>query len=378
MRGLCISKQTMSSWSANLALSALLLALSLVMGLMLSGLALAAAPDTNVSRGSHSGAKGLAAAAGDTPWRVRFLEAAVVRGETVLLGEVAAPVGEMPPAVWADLQNRELWLAPEEEGRPVSLTRPKLQQAVVGSLGKNFAQLCLYPPAISIQRGGKLYDAPAVQDIVVKSLTPRLAALPGEASLADFRLPGNVFVASKTQTLELEEPARVAPGRLSLAFAVRELDGGVARRLTGTVFIDCWAAVPCVTAPVNKGEVLSPEVITFKRQNLAYLRDEAWDGAGGPWQALRPIGLDQPILVSDISYVPTMKRGRVVNLVFESGNIRLSAKVEALADGVGGETIPVRNLQSKRQVYAVVQDENTVLARSGAVRVSQAEGRGRY
>lgn len=308
----------------------------------------------------------------DAEWRVRLLDAAVVQGEAVLLGEVAAPAGPMPAGLWEQLKGRELWLAPEEEGRPLNLTRPKLQQAMVAAMGKSFAVLCLYPPSMTIQRGGKLYDAPSVQELVVKTLTPQLAALPGEATLSDFRLPGNIFVASKSQTLALEAPAKVAPGRLSLALSVREADGSVARRLTGTVFIDCWAPVACVTAPVNKGEVLGADVITYKSKNLAYLRDEPWDGVGGPWQAVRPIGLDQPILKSDLTYVPTMKRGRVVTLVFESGNVRLSAKVEALSDGVGGETIAVRNLQSKRQVYAVVQDENTVLARSGAVRISQA------
>lgn len=308
----------------------------------------------------------------DAEWRVRLFDAAVVQGEYVLLGEVAAPAGPMPAALWAQLKDLKLWLAPEEQGRPQNLTRPRIQQAMVASLGKDFAVLCLYPPSMTIQRGGKLYDAPSVHELAVKTLTPQLAALPGEASLSDFRLPGNVFVASKSQSLALETPAKVAPGRLSLSFSVREADGSVTRRLTGTVFVDCWAPVACVTAPVNKGEVLGADVITYKRKNLAYLRDEPWDGAGGPWQAVRPIGLDQPILKSDLTYVPTMKRGRVVTLIFESGNVRLSAKVEALSDGVGGETIPVKNLQSKRQVYAVVQDENTVLARSGAVRISQA------
>lgn len=310
----------------------------------------------------------------DVEWRVRLLDAAVVEGEHVLLGEIAAPAGPMPVGLWNELKVRRLWLTPEEAGRPQNLTRPKLQQAMVDAMGKSFAVLCLYPPSMTLQRGGKLYDSPSVQELVVKTLTPRLAALPGEASLSDFRLPGNVFVPAKSQSLVLEEPAKAAPGRLSLNFAVREADGSVVRRLSGTVFIDCWAPVACVTSPVNKGEVLGAEVITYKRKNLAYLRDEIWDGTGGPWQAVRPIGLDQPILQSDLTYVPTMKRGRVVSLLFESGSVRLTAKVEALADGVGGETIPVRNLQSRRQVYAVVLDENTVLARSGAVRISQASG----
>jgi flagella basal body P-ring formation protein FlgA len=197
--------------------------------------------------------------------------------------------------------------------------------------------------------------------------------LPGEVTFSDFRLPSPVFLAHQAQELELEPPALPAPGRLSLRYSVREVDGGVARRLTGSVFVDCWAVVPCVSIPVNKGEVLSPEHITFVRKNLAYLRDAPWDGRGGPWQALRPISVDQPILLSDLTYVPTIKKGSVVKLVFESNSVRLSATVEALADGVSGETIPVRNLQSKRQVYAMVFDAETVMAISGTMRSRRAD-----
>lgn len=333
--------------------------------------AAAAAPATNVQRPEKPAQKPLSVTfPKDAQWRVRILDAAVVQGPSVLLGEIAVPAGPMPNGLWEQLKNHELWLSPEEEGRPVNLTRPKLQQAMVAGMGRSFAVLCLYPPSITLQRGGKLYDGPSVQELTVKTLAPYLSNLPGEASFSDFRLPANIFVSSATQTFELEDPLKVAPGRLSLRFAIREVDGSVVRRITGNVFVDCWAPVACVTAPVNKGEVLGPELITYKSKNLAYLRDEPWDGRGGPWQVIRPIGLDQPILQSDLTYVPTVKKGKVIKLVFESGTVRLVATVEAMADGVSGETIPVKNLQSKRQVYAVVQDENTVLARSNAVRIS--------
>ncbi len=310
----------------------------------------------------------------DEPWRIRIFEAAVVNGPMVLLGEIAEPAGPMPEALWNELAASQLWLAPEDSGKPVNLTRPRLQQAMAGSMGQDFAALCLYPPSTMLQRGGKLLDAAAVQDMTVKILAPFLAALPGEAQFSDFRLPGNVFLAHNAQTFELEEPQKVAPGRLSLRYSIKELDGTVARRLTGSVFIDCWAAVPTVTAPINKGELVKPENITFVRKNLAYMREMPWDGRGGPWQAGRAISLDQPIFESDLSYVPTIKKGSIVKLVFASGTVRLSAAVEALSDGVSGETIPVKNVQSKRQVYAVVYDANTVVVYSAAVQLAQTPG----
>ncbi len=47
-------------------------------------------------------------------------------------------------------------------------------------------------------------------------------------------------------------------------------------------------------------------------------------------------------------------------LVYEGKNMRLTTKAEALADGVAGESIPVRNVQSKRELYGVVRDAETV------------------
>ena len=310
----------------------------------------------------------------DAPWRLRLLEAAVVEGPLIRLGEIARPAGPMPEDIWRNLAGRELWPAPEEKSPPLNLTRPRLQQAMLNSLGRDLAALCLYPPSITLQRGGRLLDGADIQTLTVKTLAPLLAALPGESSFSDFRLPIQVFLADKSQYLELEAPAAISPGRISLRYVVREADGGVSRRLTGSVFVDCWATVPCLSKAANKGEVIRPEHVSFVRKNLAHLRETPWDGRGGPWQAQRNIFADQPILESDLGHVPTVKKGDLLRLVFESPSVRLSATVEALTDGVGGETIPVRNVRSKRQVHAFVLDAQTVLVRSGQIYDSRATG----
>ncbi|MDR2503789.1 MAG: flagellar basal body P-ring formation chaperone FlgA [Deltaproteobacteria bacterium] len=311
------------------------------------------------------GVRATSAAFKDAPWRLRLLEAAVVEGPLIRLGEIARPAGPMPEDIWQALAGRELWPAPEEKTPPLNLTRPRLQQAILNSLGRELAALCLYPPSLTLQRGGRLLDEADVQELTVKTLTTLLTTLPGESSFSDFRLPTQIFLADKSQYLELEAPAAISPGRLSLRYVVREADGGASRRLTGSVFVDCWATVPCLSKAANKGEVIRPEHVSFVRKNLAYLRETPWDGRGGPWQAQRAIFADQAILESDLGYVPTVKKGDLLRLVFESPSVRLSATVEALADGVGGEAIPVRNVRSKRQIYAFVLDAQTVLARSG-------------
>lgn len=294
------------------------------------------------------------------PWRIRFLEAAVVQGDRVLLGEVAVPLGDMPPATWQELSRRELWPAPSEGGKPMNMTRPRLQEAVVQTMN-DLAPYCLFPGSMVLQRGGILIGKVPIQHMVESELAPYLAGLPGEAVLRDFRLPQQVFLAHAGQELVLEPPRKVAPGRLSLRLLTREMDGTVQQKLTGSVFVDCWAEVPCATAIMNKDDLLDHNKITFKRMNLASLRGTPWDGRGGPWQLVRPITLDQVIYQSDVAHIPTVRKGSMVTLLYEGKTVRLTVQAEAMTDGSAGESIPVRNRQSKREVYGVVRDSGTVI-----------------
>lgn len=47
---------------------------------------------------------------------------------------------------------------------------------------------------------------------------------------------------------------------------------------------------------------------------------------------------------------------RYWSLIYTRGNLRMTTQAEALADGEPGATIPVRNLQTKKQIYATVKD----------------------
>ena len=300
------------------------------------------------------------AAAPEEPWRIRFLDAAIVSGPTVTLGEVAVPVGSIPPGKWEELAKRNLWPSPPEGNRAVNMTRPRLQEAVMSTM-RDLAPYCLFPGGMAIQRGGKLVGKEAIQHMVSREMTSLLAALPGEAVLRDFRLPEYVFLEHSGQELALEPQRKITPGRISLRLLVHEMDGSARQRLTGSVFLDCWAAVPCSTAILNRDDLLDHSRVTFKRMNLANLRGQPWDGLGGPWRVVRPIAVDQVIYQNDLNYLPTVSKGTTVTLVYVGKNIRLTMKAEAMADGMAGESILLRNLQSRKEIYGVVRDVGTVL-----------------
>lgn len=294
-------------------------------------------------------------------WRVRIRDAAVVRDSMVRLGDIADPLGNMTPQAWNELAAKPLWPAPETSGKPLSINRQRLSTALRQSLG-DLADACILPASLAIQRDGSVLREDGLRSLVVNTLTPRINALGGHGELRDFRLPAYAFTAHDGQSIVLEETP-VAPGRISLRFAVREMDGSIVRRFTGSVFLDLWMDVPCATRPLNRGDAITPDAITFKRSNLAYQKGTVWDGRGGPWQIIRSVGASQPIMATDLTPLAAVRKGDRVTLLYERGNVQLRTVVEAMEDGGAGDTIAVRNMDTKRQIYATVRDNNTVISK---------------
>ncbi|MTJ93758.1 MAG: flagellar basal body P-ring formation protein FlgA [Desulfovibrio sp.] len=296
---------------------------------------------------------------GPDDWRLKILSAAVTNTDMVMLGDIATPLGQIAPDIWGQLRAQPLWPAPPEEGKPLQINNSRLAQALRQALGKEVAGRCILPSSLVIQRGGLVFHEEDLRSYVVKSLTPQLAAMPGQVELSDFRLPDYIFLAHPQQRVQLE-PGKLTPGRVPLRFAVQEVDGNVLRRISGTVNLTLWITAPAASRAMNKGEALAAESVTFMKVNASQLRDLPWDGRGGPWQLNRALNTGEPILQSDLVSQLMVKRGDVVNLIYIRGNLRIATQAQALADGEPGATIAVRNLQTKKQVYAIVKDGTTV------------------
>lgn len=297
---------------------------------------------------------------GPEDWRLRIREAAVVTGDLVTLGEIADPLGPIPPELWRELSVRQLWPSPTEAGKPLQVNKARLQQALRDVLG-DIANRCIVPTALAVQRGGMVLREDDLRSYVVRFLSPQMAALPGEATLDEFRLPPYIFLEHPQQRVGLET-GKIIPGRVTLRFVVQEMDGAVLRRVAGTVFMNMWVEVPAAARPLNKGDSLNVNDITFMRVNAAHIKGLPWDGRGGPWQVLRALGTGQTIFQADLATQAMVRKGAIVQLLYERGNVRMSTQAECLSDGEPGATIAVRNLQTKKQIYATVRDNRTLVA----------------
>jgi flagellar basal body P-ring formation protein FlgA len=71
--------------------------------------------------------------------------------------------------------------------------------------------------------------------------------------------------------------------------------------------------------------------------------------------AKRALLPNQAIRSADIMDTPAVRRGESVTLMFEAGGLRLSLRGRAMGDGAVGSTIKVLNLQSNKNLDAIVE-----------------------
>ena len=293
--------------------------------------------------------------------QIQVRNAACVSGPSVLLGEIADVRGELPGGQWAVLAAKPLWPSPEKPGHQTALSRGKLSAMLRHYLG-DAAEGLVLPQQLVVQRGGKAVDGAELLRKAVGFLTEQGAGLRGELEITDPRVPDYVFLPNPGDRLTVQMSGPTRPGRNNLLFEVVSGEGKATRRYSGSAFVNLWRPVACATRPINRLELVTPDMVTFKRKNMAY-QQKAWDGTGGPWRVAKSVGTDQVIATDSIEPVPVIAKGGKVNLVYEGTSIRLSVKAEALADAGIGQAIQVRNMQSNRKITGTVQDAQTVVVR---------------
>lgn len=301
----------------------------------------------------------VAASKQNTNWRIKIKSAAVVNAPRVTLGDVAEFYGDLPAQTKADLASVELWNAPAKGRKPVSVNRKKLRVILSHYLGELVSN-CIIPSTMTMQYGGKVMSKEEVQRAVVKVLTPQAERNGGDYKFRKFRLPDHLFFNDTMDALRVNIPQALRPGPNSFRLEVVSVDGRVLRQLSGSVFVDVWKPVPCPVRPLNRKELVTPDLITWKSKNMAHLGKRVWDGKGGPWRVKIPVGTGQPIMLTSIEPAPVISRGDKITLLFKSKHLKLTVPVESLEDGGVGQTITVRNLQSKRKVVATVVNAQTV------------------
>lgn len=113
---------------------------------------------------------------------------------------------------------------------------------------------------------------------------------------------------------------------------------------------------------INKGEVITADKLKsvktrsnrVKPQHLAD-KDKLIN-----MEAKRNLREGKMISDKDVGKIVLIKKGSVVNLIYQTPYMQITAKAEALEDGCRGDRIEIRNTKSKKDLYGEVIDAETV------------------
>lgn len=291
--------------------------------------------------------------------RVIFREYVCVSGPEVTLRDLAEGSGPESSVFLEHFGSMHVADAPARQGMRIVVS-----DAVIGRALDAIAPVPggrILPLQIVVQRGGRVALEREIRALADKFLTAAVAPLEGEVVIRDYKLPEYIFLPDDKGTLHIESSRNIKPGRVSFRITVLDSAHESVRSIASSAFVDVWATVPCAARPLNKGVMLRPDMLRFERKNLAYLRGAIWNGRGGPWRVVRPLGVGEVVYTKRIELLPDVVRGARVSLVYEGDTIRLEVPAEALEDGRLGASIMVRNLQSNKKILARIQDADTVV-----------------
>jgi len=124
-----------------------------------------------------------------------------------------------------------------------------------------------------------------------------------------------------------------------------------------------WREIPLAHSPLRRGQTLRDADVVLERRDVLVQRDAFlnFPTDDGALELAENVPAGMPVLNRCVHLRPLIRRGRLVEAVYQDGGLSISLKVETLEDGLLGQTVRVRNPKTKRELYGKVQNEQTVL-----------------
>ena len=130
--------------------------------------------------------------------------------------------------------------------------------------------------------------------------------------------------------------------------------------LRASLWRDAWAT----RQPLTIGETFSPSALEARRIDSLRERDVLPASAGDEsFIFARAVPAGRLLTWRDISRRPLVKKGDLVDVSATDGLLVVTMKALAMQNGAKGETVTIRNPESRKDFAAMVIDENRVQVR---------------
>lgn len=141
-------------------------------------------------------------------------------------------------------------------------------------------------------------------------------------------------------------------------------DGVVVAQPTFVVRASLWRDVWATRLPLTYGAVFDPAVLEVRRVDALRERDAVRTSVGDRTYIFnRAIPAGRLLTWNDIARRPLVKKGEMVDVSASEGMLTVTMKAVAMENGSRGDTVTVRNPNSRKDFAALVVDENRVQIR---------------
>ncbi len=141
-------------------------------------------------------------------------------------------------------------------------------------------------------------------------------------------------------------------------------DGTVALDTTLVVKAQLWRDAWASRLPLAVGALFDVTALETRRVDLLRERDVLPASVGDrSYVFSRAIPAGRLLTWRDVSRRPLVKKGDIVEVSAKDGPLQITMKALAMESGAQGETVTVRNPESRKNFSALVVDENRVQVR---------------
>jgi flagella basal body P-ring formation protein FlgA len=124
-----------------------------------------------------------------------------------------------------------------------------------------------------------------------------------------------------------------------------------------------WRQIPVAHSSLMRGQLLRGADIVLERRDALTLHEGciAFPVTDPTLEAAGNIPAGTPVWSREVHRRAILRRGQLVEGLFQDGALTISLKVEALEDGALGQTVRVLNPKTRRELCGKIQNEDLVL-----------------
>lgn len=274
-------------------------------------------------------------------------EETVVKGENIFLSDlVSSPF---------NLSDISLGVSPLP-GRERTLSKNYIQ-ARAKTLDDNL--ILVGPDKIKIARESQPLEVEKVVGIAKEAILKSLKG--GEnVQIELVRAPSDIHLPAGEANYKV---SRIGErGRQSLCQVEVEVDGKRIREVEAIFEVKRFGQVVVAKNKLNRGQILAPDNLKIELREVTTLKS--------PFARIEDLtSLRASTFIREGDIVtskmvetpPLIERGQTITILVEEGPVSITTLGKSLSDGMKGEVLRARNLDSKKEITARVFDEKTVI-----------------